>query len=190
MLQTILSGEGAVVTVAASAGEALHQLQGEPFDVLLADIGMPDEDGLALIRAIRGLSEPLNTLPAIAVTAYASLRDRELALEAGYGWHVAKPIDPAQLLIALSTAIAGRATGPTPGTDRFESQPPGGDPPDFARTAESDRPAQPLGLRSGPVPLSFIAAFHPVSRGQDSLRSVPSTPPPVTVSSIATRRRS
>ena len=111
VLQTILSGEGAVVTVAASAGEALHQLQGEPFDVLLADIGMPDEDGLALIRAIRGLSEPLNTLPAIAVTAYASLRDRELALEAGYGWHVAKPIDPAQLLIALSTAIAGRATG-------------------------------------------------------------------------------
>ena len=55
VLQTILSGEGAVVTVAASAGEALHQLQGEPLEpVLLADIGMPDEDGLALIQATGG----------------------------------------------------------------------------------------------------------------------------------------
>ena len=48
-------------------------------------------------------------LPAIAVTAYASLRDRELAIQAGYSWHVAKPIDPAQLLIALTAAITTRA---------------------------------------------------------------------------------
>ena len=109
LLQTILLAEGAKVTMTASAGEALHRLQGEPFDVLLADIGMPDEDGIALIRAIRGLSEPVRTLPAIAVTAYASLRDRELAIQAGYSWHVAKPIDPAQLLIALTAAITTRA---------------------------------------------------------------------------------
>jgi signal transduction histidine kinase/DNA-binding response OmpR family regulator len=108
VLQTILLGEGAKVTMTSSAGEALHRLQGEPFDVLLADIGMPDEDGLALIRAIRGLAQPLKTLPAIAVTAYAGLRDRELAIRAGYGWHVAKPIDPTQLIIALTAAIATR----------------------------------------------------------------------------------
>jgi two-component system CheB/CheR fusion protein len=108
LLQTILIGEGAFVTVASSAGEALLQLQGESFDVLVADIGMPDEDGLALIRAVRGLSEPLKTMPAIAVTAYASLRDRELAIEAGYGWHVAKPIDPAQLILVVTAALSGR----------------------------------------------------------------------------------
>ena len=132
------------MTVAASAGEALHQLQGEPFDVLLADIGMPDEDGLALIRAIRGLAEPLNTLPAIAVTAYASLRDRELALEAGYRVACRQANRPrAAPHRAFNGNRRSRDRADT-GTDRFESRPPGGDPPDFA---ESDSPAQPLGFR-------------------------------------------
>jgi PAS domain S-box-containing protein len=108
LLQTMLEAEGARVAVAGSAGEAMHLLQQQPVDVLLADIGMPDEDGFALIRGVRALSGMLKTLPAIAVTAYASLRDRELALEAGYGWHVAKPIDPAQLLGVMTAALDGR----------------------------------------------------------------------------------
>jgi CheY-like chemotaxis protein len=73
-------------------------------DVLLADVGMPEEDGYSLIRKLRALEGQQNgsRLPAIAVTAYATATDRERALAAGYDGHVAKPVDPA----ALTRAIA------------------------------------------------------------------------------------
>ena len=93
------------MTAASSAGEALDLLRRHPPDVLLADIGMPEQDGYALIEAVRALPTSEAVVPAVAVTAYVSSRDRARAFKAGYGWHVAKPVDPDQL-IAVVTAAA------------------------------------------------------------------------------------
>ena len=106
LLQFVLSSHGAQVTAVASAGEALYALGHESFDVLIADLGMPEQDGYALIRAVRSLPEARGgAIPAIAVTAYASLREREEALAAGYNWHLAKPIETEQLIAVVATAI-------------------------------------------------------------------------------------
>src|SRR6185503_8143289 len=105
VLRVLLEIQGANVTAASSAGEALDLLRRHPIDVLLADIGMPEQDGYALIEAVRALPTTEAVLPAVAVTAYVSSRDRSRAFKAGYGWHVAKPVDPDQL-IAVVTAAA------------------------------------------------------------------------------------
>ena len=73
-------------------------------DVLLADIGMPEQDGYALIEAVRALQTPEAAIPAVAVTAYVSSRDRARAFASGYGWHLAKPVDPDQLMAVVSAA--------------------------------------------------------------------------------------
>ena len=76
---------------------------------MLADIGMPGQDGYALIRTIRQLPESeLRGIPAVAVTAYASAVDRGLALAAGFDRYVTKPINPSEL-VELIVSIAGRA---------------------------------------------------------------------------------
>jgi PAS domain S-box-containing protein len=110
-LAALLSLHGANVEIAASAGEALGIIAGRHIDVLLADLGLPGRDGYALIQAIRSL-DPAHggAVPAVAVTAYAGLRERERAFEVGYGWHVAKPVDPVQLLSVVSAA-SGSLTG-------------------------------------------------------------------------------
>jgi CheY-like chemotaxis protein len=100
-----LETRGAHVSVATTMLEALDLLGRETFDVLIADLGMPEQDGFALIRAIRALPEPRGgRIPAIAVTAYASLRDRDRALTAGYNCHLAKPVDPDALIEAVVAA--------------------------------------------------------------------------------------
>ncbi len=93
------------MTVAASAAEALAALAAEWADVLVADIGMPGEDGYSLIRRVRGLAGGAE-LPAIALTAYAGDGDRRRALDAGFQVHLAKPVDPGELLAAV-LALAG-----------------------------------------------------------------------------------
>ena len=104
VLRVLLEVQGATVITASSAGEALDLLRRHPTDVLLADIGMPDQDGYALIEAVRALPTSEAIVPAVAVTAYVSARDRARAFKAGYGWHVAKPVDPEQLIAAVSAA--------------------------------------------------------------------------------------
>jgi PAS domain S-box-containing protein len=104
VLRVLLEVQGANVTSASSAGEALDLLRRRPTDVLLADIGMPEHDGYALIEAVRALPTSEAIIPAVAVTAYVSSRDRDRALKAGYGWHVAKPVDPDQLIAVVSAA--------------------------------------------------------------------------------------
>ena len=94
LIRYVLETRGVHVTTATSAGEALHLLERERFDVLISDIGMPEQDGLALVRTIRSLPKlPANRIPAIAVTAYATERERDEALTAGYHSHLAKPVD-------------------------------------------------------------------------------------------------
>ena len=86
--------EGAHVTVTDSAGSAFQHLQavGAHFDILVTDIGMPDEDGYSLVRKLRSLQVGHRML-AIAVTGYASKGDVAAAIEAGFDLHVPKPVD-------------------------------------------------------------------------------------------------
>ena len=98
-LRLILKQSGLHVETAGSASEALERLQSLRPDVLLSDIAMPGEDGLALIRRVRALpAEQGGAVAAAALTAYASPAEREAAIRAGFDWHVAKPVDPPELL--------------------------------------------------------------------------------------------
>ena len=109
LLETTLSQYGADVTIAASAAEALQAIERAVPDVLLSDVGMPHEDGYALIRRLRARPAAAGgTIPAVAITAYASASDRLTALSAGYQAHVAKPFEPRE--IAALVAELGRNT--------------------------------------------------------------------------------
>ncbi|HEY7497897.1 MAG TPA: response regulator [Vicinamibacterales bacterium] len=107
LIGAILESCGAEVVTAASAEEALAEIQRRRPDVLLSDIAMPDEDGYSLIRKVRRLAGNEPPLPAAALTAYATARDRAQALLAGYQTHLAKPIEPAELT-AVVASLAGR----------------------------------------------------------------------------------
>ncbi|MGG6267250.1 hybrid sensor histidine kinase/response regulator [Leptolyngbya sp. AN03gr2] len=99
-LSFLLQTNGAIVTVVESALQAIRAIEQSPPDILLSDIGMPEMDGYALIRAIR--TSKHHSIPAIALTAYAGESDRQQALKAGFQQHIAKPIDPdATLSIVL-----------------------------------------------------------------------------------------
>ncbi|MBV9388092.1 MAG: PAS domain S-box protein [Chroococcidiopsidaceae cyanobacterium CP_BM_ER_R8_30] len=109
-LVTALEQVGAEVKAAASVGEAMQQLECSSADVLLSDIGMPIEDGYALIKKIRALApEQGGQIKAAALTAFAREEDRIQALLAGFQMHVPKPIDPRQL-VAVVAQLAGRLT--------------------------------------------------------------------------------
>jgi CheY-like chemotaxis protein len=78
-------------------------------DVLLADIGMVESDGFELIRRVRESGDPrVRDIPAAALTAYARAEDRMKALQAGFQMHLAKPVDPAELIIAVATLARQR----------------------------------------------------------------------------------
>jgi CheY-like chemotaxis protein len=109
LLRAVLENAGATVTTARSGPEALARLRESAPDVLLADIGMPEMDGLQLIRTIRdGLPPPASRVPAAALTAYARAEDRISALSSGFQMHIPKPINTVELVIAVS-ALARRA---------------------------------------------------------------------------------
>jgi CheY-like chemotaxis protein/two-component sensor histidine kinase len=110
MTSAALERCGATVVVAASAEEALAVLGRTDVDVLLADIGMPGEDGYSLMRKVRALASARTaSVPAAAVTAYAREDQRHEALAAGFQVHLAKPLDPyrlAQTVVKLArTAV-------------------------------------------------------------------------------------
>jgi two-component system, chemotaxis family, CheB/CheR fusion protein len=92
------------VAVVSSAKEAIAALVASPgqYNVLLADIGMPDENGFDLIRQVRALSaEEGGQIPAAAITAYVSEQDRQMAIAAGFQMHIAKPVELEQLVAAI-----------------------------------------------------------------------------------------
>jgi PAS domain S-box-containing protein len=107
-VQSLLERFGASVTP-ASAGEALHLLATRRFDVLVADVDTPGQDGLAVIRVLRGLPKgSLNRdIPAIGVTAHAVHRDEE-TLAAGFSVQVRKPVD-SELLVTMIADLASPA---------------------------------------------------------------------------------
>ena len=92
--------------MAASAAEALAVLQRSDVDVLVSDIGMSEMDGYRLIRQVRMIAPALEApLPAIALTAYAAEADQKQALSAGFQKHLAKPVEPDELIQALATLV-------------------------------------------------------------------------------------
>lgn len=109
LVQAVLSGEGARVRAVSSAREAMAALERELPDIVLSDIAMHDHDGYALIGWIRALDGPGASVPAVALTAYASEADRRRAFDAGYQGFVAKPFDPAALVETLAGTAARRS---------------------------------------------------------------------------------
>jgi signal transduction histidine kinase/DNA-binding response OmpR family regulator len=108
VMMVFLAEAGMAVTSASTADEGLLQLLAAPFDVLLCDIGLPGADGYSLIRRVRALAEPKSRIPALALTAFARDRDRERAREFGFDGHLAKPVDPPELLRTLAELLAVR----------------------------------------------------------------------------------
>ncbi|HEY6907886.1 MAG TPA: response regulator [Myxococcales bacterium] len=108
LVAAVLASCGASVRTAASVEEALAMLKQQRPDVLISDIGLPTEDGFALIRRVR---EYDRDVPAAALTAYAGPDDRRRALVAGFQAHVSKPVEPSELA-QLVASLAGRAPAP------------------------------------------------------------------------------
>ncbi len=108
LLRIVLEGCGAQVKTTFSATAALAALKQEAFDVLISDIGMPDEDGYSLIAKVRALGkERGGEIPAAALTAYAAEEDRIRVLRSGFQIHVPKPISPTEL-VAIVASLSGR----------------------------------------------------------------------------------
>ena len=108
----VLTEAGASVTAVASAREALQQvLEGQRPDVLVSAIGLPEEDGYALVRQVRQHeAEHGGFLPAIALTGFARDEDRTHILASGFQAHVSKPLDPVELTATIAAVARGSAT--------------------------------------------------------------------------------
>jgi CheY-like chemotaxis protein len=112
MLAAVLQRSGARVTAVDSASAAFDVLRASPPNVVISDIGMPGEDGCAMMMRIRsGEVESCRDLPAIALTAYARQEDRERILASGFGMHLAKPIDPSEVVQAIRSISVARGRG-------------------------------------------------------------------------------
>ncbi|MBO0859582.1 MAG: response regulator [Chloracidobacterium sp.] len=110
LIETVFTKYGAEVVAVSSAAEAYSLITAtppqEPPDVIVTDIGMPDEDGYSLMRRVREWERGRGAhLPAVALTAYGRIEDRVRALNAGFQMHVAKPVDPAELAAVIASLI-------------------------------------------------------------------------------------
>jgi CheY-like chemotaxis protein len=104
LVTTMLREFGARVIAVNSAKDALASIQHEVPSVVLSDIGMSGENGYDLIRKVRALApEKGGTVPAVALTAYAGPSDRRRALVAGFHVHLAKPVEPDELLAVIAS---------------------------------------------------------------------------------------
>lgn len=107
LLQKFLTGKGFRVTVAADAAEARRKLEGLDFDILVLDVMMPGENGIALTNALR----EIRNIPVILLTALAEAESRIAGLEAGADDYLAKPFDPRELVLRINN-ILKRAINP------------------------------------------------------------------------------
>jgi len=104
LIRRVLDDCGAEVILAATADEAIPIVQTFRPDILVSDIGLPEKDGYDLIRHIRSRFAA-KTLPAVALTAFARAEDRKRALLAGFQTHVAKPVDPSELVAVVASLV-------------------------------------------------------------------------------------
>ena len=117
MIETVLAGQGASVRAVSTAGAALDVLGIEPEDVLVSDIEMPGTDGYQMIRALRLRPAALGgAVPALALSAYARTEDRLRALRDGFQLHLAKPVQPSELVTVVAS-LAARRDGAPPRED-------------------------------------------------------------------------
>jgi CheY-like chemotaxis protein len=108
LVRDVLETAGADVITAASPSAALERLETAAPHVLVIDLGMPEMDGFELIARIRAAKHlAARDVPAAALTAFARAEDRSKALRSGFEMHLAKPIDPGQLVSAVAT-LAGK----------------------------------------------------------------------------------
>jgi CheY-like chemotaxis protein len=106
LLRTVLESAGAQVTTFGSASAALAALPTVAPQVLVVDIGMPSIDGYEFIRRVRDdKDERVKDVPAAALTAFARTEDRTKALHAGFEIHLAKPVDPSELVASVVTLV-------------------------------------------------------------------------------------
>ena len=105
LIHAILDECGSVVKTCESSAEALACLEEFKPDVLISDVGMPEEDGYSLIRKVRAAEKKGERVPAIALTAFARTEDRMKALSAGFNMHVPKPVEPAELMTVIASLI-------------------------------------------------------------------------------------
>jgi PAS domain S-box-containing protein len=109
LIGEVLKECGSDVIITRSVEEALAALEQHKPDILISDLGMPDEDGYSLIEKIRALpSERGGDIPAAALTAYARAEDRMRVLRSGFQFHLPKPVDSAELVTVVAS-LAGRA---------------------------------------------------------------------------------
>jgi PAS domain S-box-containing protein len=108
LLGTVLAAQGARVTTAVSAKEAMEALVRETPDIILSDIEMPGGDGYSLVREIRGAQSAWRSVPVVAVTAYSRVEDRIRLLSSGFNMHLPKPVDPSELA-AVITSLTRRS---------------------------------------------------------------------------------
>jgi PAS domain S-box-containing protein len=112
LIKRILEECGCEVFIAGSASDALRVLQEFKPDVIVSDIGMPEVDGYEFLRRVRSISQTRET-PAIALTAFARDDDRARALRAGFLAHIAKPLEPSELLATIASVIKGAGMAST-----------------------------------------------------------------------------
>lgn len=109
LIREVLRECGSEVILSRSAAEALVALEQYKPDILISDLGMPEEDGYSLIAKIRALPpERGGQIPAVALTAYARAEDRMRVLRSGFQFHLPKPVDSAELVMVVAS-LAGRA---------------------------------------------------------------------------------
>jgi CheY-like chemotaxis protein len=108
LILTLLKQCGADVRGSETAAEALAMFREWSPDLLIADIGLPEEDGYSLLKKVRALDRQSGQIPAVALTAYATHEDRDRVLAAGFQMHIAKPVEPEELLSIIAN-LAGRS---------------------------------------------------------------------------------
>ncbi|MGQ0763959.1 MAG: PAS domain S-box protein [Acidobacteriota bacterium] len=108
LIAMVLQSSGAQVEAVHTAQDAFESLSLFAPDVLVSDIGLPLESGYDLIRKVRAMASDTKKVPAIALTAFATENDRKLSLSAGFQAHLAKPVEPGDLLKAIMGVINGK----------------------------------------------------------------------------------
>jgi signal transduction histidine kinase/integral membrane sensor domain MASE1/CheY-like chemotaxis protein len=108
LLSFTLRVSGAEVQAVESAQQALIDLQSFQPHVLLSDIGLPTESGYELIEKVRALPTAASQVPAVALTAFATEKDRQRALASGFQMHLAKPVEPSALIQAIDQLVNGK----------------------------------------------------------------------------------
>jgi signal transduction histidine kinase/DNA-binding response OmpR family regulator len=112
LLMTIFSRCGSEVRCSESAAHAMQEFEKWNPELLVSDIGMPNEDGYSLIRRVRELESDSAQIPAVALTAYATDEDRLQALSAGFQIHVAKPIEPESFVTSVIEVLCRKSVPP------------------------------------------------------------------------------